>query len=777
MAKKKKSKNSKGAVTYNIELTGLILILIGILGFGFGVAGTLFKKFSLFLGGSYWFLLLIALLYIGSYMLVKRSTPEFASSRLIGFYIVLVVVLSSAHYEILAQEVDVNNIFMTTYDNYVKRMNTINSNNALGFSGTGDIGGGLIGCIFISIFGFIGGVIGSKIILFILFIFGTVLLFDLNISEILENFFVRLKNTFAFLKPSGESTRGKEKVKVIKKEEIIEEPIEDEQTNFEEDYNDYPAPIPVEEVEEKIIVSSIDDIKNRKPEVSQINEAYDEESFSSEEEYNNSEIEQKEEEIIDETGYKLPTASILNPVQIKKTTSANNAEINNKKKLLKGVCSDFGLNITIKSTNVAPAVTQFEVTVPQGTKVNKIVSINKEIALAMAAKDVRIQAPIPGKSTIGIEIPNDSITAVGFREVLEDEIGKHDDKLFVALGRDLMGKCVVEDLTKTPHLLVAGSTGSGKSVCINTMIISILMRYKPSEVRLVMVDPKKVELTNYNGIPHLLCPVVSDPKKASLTLQKIVSEMEKRYDTFSDNVVKNISGYNEMIDKHNKKNPDNIQPRMPYILVIIDELADLMLVASKEVEDSIARITQMARAAGIHLIVATQRPSTDVITGLIKNNIPSRIAFSVSSAIDSRTILDSSGAEKLLGKGDMLYLPMGESTSRRVQGCFISDDEIKNVIDHCKNQMSAKYDETLVSAEPVISASGTGNSEGGDDPMYDEIVDFAMETGKISASLIQRRFRFGYNRAARMMDLLESRGIVGEQNGSKPREVIKRNEE
>ena len=392
----------------------------------------------------------------------------------------------------------------------------------------------------------------------------------------------------------------------------------------------------------------------------------------------------------------------------------------------------------------------------------------------MAAKEVRIQAPIPGKNTIGIEIPNKEISPVGFREVLEATWQNNGaNKILVALGKDIMGTSILADLSKMPHLLVAGSTGSGKSVCINTIICSILMRYKPNEVKLVLVDPKKVELSNYNGIPHLLCPVVSDPKKASVVLQKVVAEMEKRYDLFAEKEFKNIAGYNEWVDKENKKKTENRISKMPYIVVIIDELADLMLVASKEVQDSIMRITQMARAAGIHLIVATQRPSTDIITGVIKNNIPSRIAFSVSSAIDSRTILDSSGAESLLGKGDMLYLPMGESHTTRIQGCFISDNEINKLIEYCKTQSNAKYDETFTNEDNHSSSSGSANSDSGDDdPMYNEVVEFAIETGKISASLIQRRFRFGYNRAARMIDLLEARGIVGPQNGSKPREVL-----
>ena len=406
--------------------------------------------------------------------------------------------------------------------------------------------------------------------------------------------------------------------------------------------------------------------------------------------------------------------------------------------------------------------------------------MSREISLALAKKDVRIQAPIPGKSTVGIELANDTITPVGLREILESvPANKEKSKLLVALGKNIMGNSIFCEIDKTPHLLVAGSTGSGKSVCINCMIASILMRTKPTEVKLVLVDPKKVELSMYNGIPHLLIPVVTDPKNASDALKRIVREMEDRYDIFSDKGVKNIATYNEWVDKQNEgRSEEEKIPHMFYIVVIVDELADLMLVASKEVEDSIMRITQMARAAGIHLIVATQRPSTDVITGVVKANIPSRISFAVSSSIDSRTILDATGAEKLLGKGDMLFLPMGENAPVRVQGAFVSDEDLQKIVDYTVAQQKAQYDERFMnlgessnndnpSMEEVRDAP-----EEYDDPLYNEIVEFVITTGKASASLLQRRFRLGYNRAARCIDLLEERGIIGPANGSKPREVL-----
>lgn len=411
-----------------------------------------------------------------------------------------------------------------------------------------------------------------------------------------------------------------------------------------------------------------------------------------------------------------------------------------------------------------------------GTKVSKILSLNREIALSLAAKDVRIQAPIPGKRTVGIEIPNKSISMVTVREII-DAIPKSMDesKLMVTLGKNIMGKPIYCEINKTPHLLVAGSTGSGKSVCINSIIVSILMRAKPDEVKFVLVDPKKVELSMYNGVPHLLIPVVTDPRKANIALKKIVAEMEKRYDLFEASGTKNIAGYNLYLEKKNESLPDSEKiKKLPYIVVIIDELADLMLVAAKEVEDSIMRITQMARAAGIHLIVATQRPSTDVITGVVKANIPSRISFAVSSSIDSRTILDMTGAEKLLGKGDMLFLPQGENTPIRVQGTFISDEDIKKVVDYTISQQKARYDETLLMDEEEMKATSMvdDSKEDYDDPLYNEIVEFVVTQGKASASLLQRRFRLGYNRAARCIDLLEERGIIGPNNGSKPREVL-----
>ena len=742
MAKRKKSKESSNSFSYSIELTGIILLLIGIIGMGFGPIGKFVKEFAIFLAGEFYFIVLIFLMILGIHMLFKRKMPKFFSPKLIGIYLIIIIVLTLAHLNFLKQTNNFKDMMSITYENYMERIGTISSSGKLFASGDNSIviGGGIIGALSAGALGTAFGFKGTIVVIVAIALFAFVLVFNVTIADI-------FKRILGVMKKNKEAIEND-----IHKEYVVEG---DELVGI----KDVPAEEKKQENKDnKIVITSIDELKSMNSEPKIEKESLD--------------VEIKEEDM-DTSNYRLPKFDLLTPTA-KKKTSGEEAYISNNKQMLERVLKDFDINGKVVEIHIGPAVTEYEITVSNGTKVSRIVSLNKEIALAMAAKDVRIQAPIPGKSTIGIEIPNKEISSVGFREVLEETADqKSENKILVALGKDIMGKAILTDIAKMPHLLVAGSTGSGKSVCINTIICSILMRYKPNEVKLVLVDPKKVELSNYNDTPHLYSPVITDPNKANAALQKIVKEMERRYDIFSEKEVKNIAGYNEWIEKENKKHLDNKAPKMPYIVVIIDELADLMLVASKEVQDSIMRITQMARAAGIHLIVATQRPSTDIITGVIKNNIPSRIAFAVSSSIDSRTILDASGAEKLLGKGDMLFAPMGQNVPTRIQGCFISDGEIGKLIEYCKTQAVVKYNEDFLIEDKHSSSSGSSNSDGGDDdPMYDEIVEFAIQTGKISASLIQRRFRFGYNRAARMVDLLEARGIIGPQNGSKPREVL-----
>ena len=749
MAKKKKRKNSdEKKFGYSVELTGLLVVLIGIIGFGFGLVGAMIKKFALFLVGEFWWALLILLIVIGFSMLFHRNLPNFGSSKYLGVFIILALTLVLAHSTFIKTNYTFASVINATKDNYMERIATINGTGPILASGNSSIsiGGGVVGAVLAGGLVQLFGYVGTMIVVVICAIFGLVLLFDLNLADMFNKIKDFISNTF--LDDEDEDADSEEN------NEVTEVPI----SNAKE----------TEEPDNKVVITSVDELKHHEfvsPQVREIPVTTGELSTPSEV------VEDKLVFVND--NYRLPDINkILDP--IKKDNRSNSTEfIRSNKNILERSLKDYGIEGKVVEIHMGPAVTQYEVHIPAGTKLSRIVSLDKEIALAMAAKSVKIEAPIPGKNTVGIEIPNPVISSVQIKEVMANiPPSQLKAKILVSLGKDIMGRVQTADIAKMPHLLVAGSTGSGKSVCINSFICSILMRYRPDEVKLVMVDPKKVELSNYNGVPHLLCPVVTDPKKASLVLQRIVTEMESRYDKFEESGVKNITSYNEMIDKYNNDNPDDKKKHMMYIVVIIDELADLMMVASKEVEDSIMRITQMARAAGIHLIVATQRPSTDVITGVVKANIPSRISFAVSSQIDSRTILDCSGAEKLLGKGDMLYLPMGENSPIRIQGCFISDDEIRRLIEYVVSQQKASYDTSITAPKEDDHNPVSAEKDDYEDPLYNEIVEFAITTGKISASLLQRRFRLGYNRAARCIDLLEERGIIGPANGSKPREVL-----
>ncbi|MFB9273548.1 DNA translocase FtsK [Cohnella cellulosilytica] len=462
--------------------------------------------------------------------------------------------------------------------------------------------------------------------------------------------------------------------------------------------------------------------------------------------------------------YKLPTVSLLDKPS-GGGKSGNPSDYMNTARKLEATLESFGVRAKVLDVARGPAVTRYELQPDTGVKVSRIVSLTDDIALALAAKDIRMEAPIPGKSAIGIEVPNNEVSVVTLREVLETQpFQESQAKLTIAFGRDISGQPIVGNLARMPHLLVAGATGSGKSVCINGIITSLLYKAKPEEVKFLMIDPKMVELNVYNGIPHLLAPVVTDPRRASLALKKIVVEMEKRYEKFSKSGTRNIEGYNALMLSGN--NPDAV---LPYIVVIVDELADLMMVAAGDVEDAICRLAQMARASGIHLIIATQRPSVDVITGVIKANIPSRIAFGVSSQVDSRTILDMVGAEKLLGRGDMLFLPMGASKPIRVQGAFLSDGEVESVVGYCRGQAEAEYNEELV---PEIDDSAAEGSDEFVDELFDQAVQIVLEAKQASVSLLQRRMRVGYTRAARLIDTMEAKGVVGPYEGSKPREVL-----
>ncbi len=463
--------------------------------------------------------------------------------------------------------------------------------------------------------------------------------------------------------------------------------------------------------------------------------------------------------------YRLPPVSLLKAPE-KSKNEVSDREIADRTRILEGTLESFGISSKVSGISVGPAITRYEIQPPPGIKVSRIVGLADDIALNLAAPGVRIEAPIPGKAAVGIEVPNREISPVPLRELIENrDFLNSQSKLTVALGKDIAGAPVVGDLGRMPHLLVAGATGAGKSVCINTIIAGILFKATPDEVKLLMVDPKMVELTTYNGIPHLISPVVTDAKKAAGTLRWAVKEMERRYELFALAGVRDIGRYN----KNCNNDPEDQSRPLPYIVIIIDELADLMMVAPADVEDSICRLAQMARAAGIHLVIATQRPSVDVITGLIKANIPSRISFAVSSLVDSRTILDMGGAEKLLGRGDMLYFPVGAAKPVRVQGAYLSDQEVEALVTYLKDQAQPVYDEQVLTAQPAGGADGEADED------YDELLPQAVrifiESGAASISLLQRRLHIGYARAARLVDIMERRGIVGGFEGSKPRSI------
>ena len=742
MAKKRRRRRS-AKFKFSVEITGIIFILIGVIGlFDFGPIGHFFKNIGIFLNGNHYYVFMLLISILGGYMLIKGNIPNFFTSKLLGLYIFVISFLSILNLRLTAVGSTLSDTFTKFADNYLV---VISDTTYTNLSSTG---GGAIGMFFSWLTTSFAGIVGSYVIYVLFGLVGMLFLFDISFGDIFSGIGKMLKESH-----EENKERRLEKKKAREEKELAGAKLYDQTEEDEEEFDP-----------NKIVIKSTEELKHKDKEVKE--EVKDETPV------------QQVPLISINSNYQLPKLDdVLN--KIKKEKKTNSDEFIKSTTIgLQRVLADFQIIGKVVAVHEGPTVTQFELQIKTGTKMSKISGLSKEIALALAAKDVRIEAPIPGKSTVGIEIPNAEPVGVPIREVIEVKRREMEGmSLPVSLGKDIYGNNQICDLAKTPHLLVAGSTGSGKSVCINSFIASLLITKKPDEVKLILVDPKKVELSNYNGIPHLLCPVVSDPKKASIALQNVVKEMEHRYDMFADEKVKNITGYNEKMSQLKKKNPDDETIRfMPYMVVIIDELADLMLVASKEVEDSIMRITQMARAAGIHLIVATQRPSTDVITGVVKANIPSRISFAVASQIDSRTILDTGGAEKLLGKGDMLYKPMGQNVAVRIQGNFISDDEIEKVIKYVTKQQSAQYDESITVAS-ASSSEGAGGSIGGgasddEDPLMNEIIDFAVESGKISASLVQRRFRLGYNRAARIIDELEARGIIGPQNGSKPREVL-----
>ncbi|HFK6329723.1 TPA: DNA translocase FtsK [Listeria monocytogenes] len=738
--RKKSSTRSKKkqSASFRLEITGVILIAIGVIGLlQLGFVGRGFFALAEMFVGLLSYVLLAGSVILGGYMVIRRKMPHLFSKRLVGIYLIVLGFLTYIHMYFIIHNLGANASVVSSTWKLV--LENLFRPNQVGF-----VGGGMIGAAITSITYFLLDRLGTNLIAVLLIIYGFSLVSGISIRQ----FFSKIAEFVRYLFTKGKVAieKGKEvkakrdkkkaeKIVDVEPDEVIDviEPLQEEKTppiisNFSSKVEQEKAP-----VEEKISQKEQD------------LEMFQQESF--------------ENEI-----YQLPPVDILAPAKVTdQSKEYDQIKVNAKK--LEDTFESFGVKAKITQVHLGPAVTKYEVQPSVGVKVSKIVSLSDDIALALAAKDIRIEAPIPGKSAIGIEVANQNVAMVPLREVLENNPKNNpDEKLQIALGRDISGEAMMANLDKMPHLLVAGATGSGKSVCINGIITSILLRAKPHEVKMMMIDPKMVELNVYNGIPHLLAPVVTNPKKAAQALQKVVAEMERRYDLFSHTGTRNMQGYNDYVKKHNELNEEK-QPELPFIVVIVDELADLMMVASNDVEDAITRLAQMARAAGIHLIIATQRPSVDVITGVIKANIPSRIAFAVSSSIDSRTILDMGGAEKLLGRGDMLLLPVGSSKPTRIQGAFLSDAEVEDVVNYVISQQKAQYSEEMIPDDiPEVEGEVT-------DELYHEAVELVVEMQTASVSMLQRKFRIGYNRAARLIDEMEQRGVVGPHEGSKPRRV------
>ncbi|MDT8858967.1 DNA translocase FtsK [Alkalihalobacillus sp. MEB130] len=766
MARRKKKRKTEWKSQLSFELIGLGLLVIAVVTFArLGTVGETFVRLFRFFLGEWFVVLAIGLLVVSLYIMIKRQKPKFWSRRLSGIYVIILSFVLFSHVGLFHQlsggeGFEDQSVIRNTWKLFWMEMQ--------GETPPADLGGGMVGSLAFAVSHFLFAEMGTYFLCFILFIIGFILLTGKSLSEFIGKAFRKcylfVIDTFTSL--LSELKQLREKANQRFEEERAAQRERKKAREEEKKLVDKNQHVEAEEKAEDLEPEIVDFTqKAYKPQGQEPKKHSSPPTVGNEEE--------KGEEVqvalvtAEETNeaYKLPDVHMLKlPNNPSQTNEKKHLTANARK--LEQTLESFGVKARVSKVHLGPAVTKYEVNPNVGVKVSKIVNLADDLALALAAKDIRIEAPIPGKSAIGIEVPNHEVAIVTLREVLDSsESASEKNVLAVGLGRDISGEPVLAHLNKMPHLLVAGATGSGKSVCINGIITSILMKAKPHEVKLMMIDPKMVELTVYNGIPHLLTPVVTEPKKASQALKKVVAEMERRYDLFSHSGTRNIEGYNDLVNRQNEEGEAK-QPTLPYIVVIVDELADLMMVASGDVEDSIARLAQMARAAGIHMIIATQRPSVDVITGVIKANIPSRIAFGVSSQTDSRTILDSGGAEKLLGRGDMLYMPVGATKPKRVQGAFLSDGEVEEVVDFVISQQKAQYQEEMTPTEEQVV------TEKVEDDLYDAAVELIIEMNTASVSMLQRRFRIGYTRAARLIDEMEIRGIVGPYEGSKPREVL-----
>ena len=755
MAKRGRKKKKDNA---NISIITMMIfsVLLGVL--IYNQSGIMGQQISSILSGIMGFIkyiVPIGIFLIAIYKLCNKK--EDAYIKLFQYALLLVCVAIFMHIVYLPKDVEqFSNGFLDTVTRAYEQ------------GKTDDKVGGVIGAIGAIPLTKLLGKVGASILVLGVELILIILIFNINpIEEIRVRLAEREERKLAEEKEKIKEERKKPTVMKVEENEDKKETRREKRLREKEEQRRAAL-----ELDDQITINLNDDNKNSKKKVS---EGYIEENLFKKEQ------EQKQEKVkevlqlehaltVEDEHYEFPPVQLLSEGEKKSVKGGKKAVTDTAAKLQKTLYS-FGVSAKVENVSVGPAITRYELKPAEGVRVSKIANLADDIALNLAAETIRIEAPIPGKQAVGIEIPNKENEIVHLRDIIDcSKFIEHKSKLAFALGKDVAGEEVVTDIAKMPHVLIAGATGSGKSVCINTLIASIIYKAKPSEVKLVMVDPKVVELSVYNGIPHLLIPVVTDPKKAAGALAWAVQEMENRYILFASKNVRDIKGYNEELDK------EGSTEKLPQIVIIIDELADLMMVSSKEVEDSICRLAQKARAAGMHLVIATQRPSVDVITGIIKANIPSRISFAVSSQVDSRTILDMAGAEKLLGKGDMLFYPAGAAKPTRVQGAFISDKEVEKVVDFVKANGEATYNDDIL--EQIEKANSTDKeieeqeNDDDTDPLLMEAIEVVVETGQASTSFIQRRFKVGYARAGRIIDQMEERGIISGFQGSKPREVL-----
>lgn len=785
--KKRKTKKTyskkKTAKKQNLDwsILGLVFILLAIFAFvRFGILGKQIANLTrLFFGDSY--LLAASLLALfGLVNLIYNQPVRLSIKRIIGLsltFIGILLIQSNLYYEHELVNSNFLNSFWHAMTAEFARAGVTES-----------VGGGLIGSLGYQFFYPLLGQIGIKVFAVLLIPIGILMFFDVKFRTIIEKFqsisqlFIQ-KNKTAGVKLKDKYSDVLEKRKQRQANADQDKNIFPDVADFDSDNNEEDTTEPASEdvpVESEADSEPVPELQIQiapQHEESESKDLPKSHSFAQEDQKLVQELanvdhgELKTDTVVNKS-YKKPPLNLLDP--IKSTDQSMDRDlIKRNTQVLQSTFKSFGVKVIIKKAILGPTITRYEVQPAVGVKVSRIVNLADDLALALAAKDIRIEAPIPGKPFIGIEVPNRTTSVVSFKDVMEHQDAKaKKDPMNVPLGKDVTGSTISANLAKMPHLLIAGSTGSGKSVAINTILASILMKSRPEDIKLVLIDPKMVELSVYNGVPHLLIPVVTDAKLASNALRKVVKEMERRYKLFAAGGVRNMGEYNQKVAENNQDKSKPAMKPLPYILVVVDELSDLMMVGGHDIEGAIVRLGQMARAAGIHMILATQRPSVDVITGLIKANVPSRISFAVSSGVDSRTILDQTGAEKLLGRGDMLYIPIGASKPERIQGAYIASDEVERVIDWVKKQQKVDYDETMI---PKKGDNSSASSDGNDEPedeFYNQAVDLVRRRQTASVSMLQRRFRIGYNRAARIVDEMEAKGIVGPSEGSKPRQVL-----